>query len=324
MRAPFECWEDLKRRMLVRFRPSQDGMLHEQFLAIRQEGNVAEYRRNFELLLGPLQGLSMEVLESTFVKGLRHEVKAELRLMRPNGLGQIMELAQLIKDKNNIVHDITERLCPKFSKGFMGQAGKISEAFPARGTLNHGKTSENFQTRMVAISDRSSGQRREPQSKRLSKSKSQARRAKGLCFKCDEKFTIGHQCKNRELRVLLVFDNEVEEEGQRMDEGQMEESHLEVAETVELSLNSVVGLTTPGTMKLKGVIHGTEVTILINCGATHNFIGLNLVKDLQLPLEITTSYGDRGCCKGKRHLPWCCAHDAGAYDGSRFFTLGIG
>lgn len=77
----------------MRFRPSQDGSLHEQFLAIRQEGAIAEYCRKFELLSTPLHGLLMEILESTFVKGIRPEIKAELRLMQPNGLGQIMQLA---------------------------------------------------------------------------------------------------------------------------------------------------------------------------------------------------------------------------------------
>ena len=98
-------WEDFKRRLLARFRPSQEGTFHEQFLAIRQTGTVAEYRRDFEMLSAPLNGLSMEVMESTFVKGLKPEVKAKLRLMRPSGLGQIMELAQLIEDRNSILKE---------------------------------------------------------------------------------------------------------------------------------------------------------------------------------------------------------------------------
>ena len=129
-----------------------------------------------------------------------------------------------------------------------------------------------------------------------------------MCFKCDEKFTIGHQCKNRKLRVLLVFDDEMEEGGHREEEDQQEETRLVVAEAVELSLNSVVGLTTLRTMKLKGAINDIEVTILIDCVATHNFIGLNVVKDLQLPIVTTTSYGvimgtgvamkGKGVCRG--------------------------
>lgn len=50
---------------------------------------------------------------------------------------------------------------------------------------------------------------------------------------------------------------------------QREEPHLDVA---EVSLNLVVGLTSPHTKKIKGVIDEKEVVVLIDFGATHNFI----------------------------------------------------
>lgn len=40
---------------------------------------------------------------------------------------------------------------------------------------------------------------------------------------------------------------------------------------VELSINSVVGLSNPGTMKVRGNIKGKEVVILIDCGANQQF-----------------------------------------------------
>ena len=51
-----------------------------------------------------------------------------------------------------------------------------------------------------------------------------------------------------------------------------------LTEKVQIPLNSLVGLTTPGTMKLKGEIRGQKVVVLIDCGATHNFISWELVK----------------------------------------------
>lgn len=50
-----------------------------------------------------------------------------------------------------------------------------------------------------------------------------------------------------------------------MNSMEMEE---EAKPIVELSINFVVGLSYPGTMKVKGKIKGEEVTILIDCGAT--------------------------------------------------------
>ena len=60
---------------------------------------------------------------------------------------------------------------------------------------------------------------------------------------------------------------------------------------IELSINYVVGLTNPVTMKVKGKIKGTEVVVLIDCGATHNFIAENLVTSLSLPLKETSNNG---------------------------------
>ena len=37
---------------------------------------------------------------------------------------------------------------------------------------------------------------------------------KGLCFRCDEKYMIGHKCKNKQLQVMMIYDKEVEEEEQ--------------------------------------------------------------------------------------------------------------
>ncbi|XP_024026844.1 uncharacterized protein LOC112093161 [Morus notabilis] len=62
-------------------------------------------------------------------------------------------------------------------------------------------------------------------------------------------------------------------------------------ELVELSLNSVVGLTAPKTMKLQGQVGGCEVIILIDSGATHNFIACDLVKGLGLAVDRTGGYG---------------------------------
>lgn len=82
----------------------------------------------------------------------------------------------------------------------------------------------------------------------------------------------------------------------------------EVLEEVELSLNSVVGLSEPRTLKLKGEIHVLEVVILIDCGATHNFISTKLIEAVQIPVQETSRYGGvigsskqlkgMGVCKG--------------------------
>lgn len=63
------------------FRPTQEGNLCEKFLAVQQEGTVAEFQRAFEVLATMLKGIPDEVPKRTFVNGLRPEIRAEVCLL---------------------------------------------------------------------------------------------------------------------------------------------------------------------------------------------------------------------------------------------------
>lgn len=92
------------------------------------------------------------------------------------------------------------------------------------------------------------GIRREPPFRRWTDSKLQARRDKDLCYRCDEPFSEGHRCKNKELRLYLVADDL---EDTVMEDIENKGTKVEVSPVVELSVNSVVGLMAPGTFKIK-------------------------------------------------------------------------
>ena len=59
---------------------------------------------------------------------------------------------------------------------------------------------------------------------------------------------MGHQCKNHELHVPLVFDDKMEGDN-RKEEARQVKVRLEVAGTIELSWSLRVGLTTLGKMR---------------------------------------------------------------------------
>ena len=157
---------------MLRFRLTQEGSLCEQFLAVRQQGTVAAYWREFEILATPLKGISEEVMESMFMNGLLLEIQAELRLLQPYGLGHLMEMAQRVEDRNLAMRAAREPNGPKSIK-------MLSSA-------NRGdwKIGENFQTRAVVVGEKTMSQRCEIPIKRLMESELQAHKEKGLCFKC--------------------------------------------------------------------------------------------------------------------------------------------
>ena len=50
-------------------------------------------------MLVSMTGLSDEVLDSTFMKGLKPDIRAEVRVFKPNRQGSLMETTQLIEEK---------------------------------------------------------------------------------------------------------------------------------------------------------------------------------------------------------------------------------
>ena len=93
---------------------------------------------------------------------------------------------------------------------------------------------------------------------------------------------------------------EVEEESE--EEGS-ERAEMEF-QWMELSLCSARGLTQPQTMKMEGVIQGRKVLVLIDSGASHNFISTRLIQELRLGVDPT--FGSVGEIRGV-HL-WTTSH----------------
>ncbi|KAL4592534.1 hypothetical protein LXL04_005533 [Taraxacum kok-saghyz] len=120
--------------------------------------------------------------------------------------------------------------------------------------------------------------------RRLSEKELQEKKNKGLCFKCDEKWQVGHQCKKKELSIILAIDedDEIEEEPA---------IHFDDDFQTEVCLNSVLGITKPKTLTLKGRIQQEDVVVMVDPGATHNFVSLRTVEKLGLPITNTGGFG---------------------------------
>lgn len=91
----------------------------------------------------------------------------------------------------------------------------------------------------------------------------------------------------------MIIAGEVEEleDIQEEMEAKIEKKAMEVAENVQLALRSVYGFSAPRTMKMKGIVGGKEAIVLIDCGATHNFIHQKLADELNLQVAETLNYG---------------------------------
>ncbi|KAL8143460.1 LOW QUALITY PROTEIN: hypothetical protein V2J09_016492 [Rumex salicifolius] len=110
----------------------------------------------------------------------------------------------------------------------------------------------------------------------LSQAEMSDRRAKGLCYFCDEKYTPNHYLKQKKTQL---FSMEVDEEdvssSKEDDSVQLQES-----EKVEIFVNAIAGIVGYRTMRVKGVCGKRNLYILIDSGSTHNFIDKNVVAKL--------------------------------------------
>lgn len=102
-RRPFASWKELKSELLSRFGSSQKGSLWEVLLGLKQQGTVAEFCQEFELIAASMEELPEELLEAVFIKGLKAEIQSEIRELRPVGLHAVMKAAQLIEVNNRMI-----------------------------------------------------------------------------------------------------------------------------------------------------------------------------------------------------------------------------
>ena len=62
-------------------------------------------------------------------------------------------------------------------------------------------------------------------------------------------------------------------------------------EEVEITLYTFTRTPTPGTMRVRGKVHGSGLVILIDIGSTHNFVDASLVSGLQLRIDVSKVLG---------------------------------
>ncbi|KAL0540077.1 hypothetical protein IC582_024306 [Cucumis melo] len=299
-----ESWEDLKTRMFEFFRDTGQKSLGARLIRIQQEGSYNDYVKKFVNYSAPLPHMAESVLRDAFLTRLEPALQAEVMSRHPQTLEECMMAAQLVNCHN---------LALKLAQAEMGiSKSKRGEATNTKAPWNNDKGNlrkNEFQMKQITIPLKGSYQKGEPPVKRLSDAEFRSRLDKGLCFRCNEKYSHGHRCKIKEKRELMLFILNEEEstgEGEGSDTQKaepLEIKQLEALDEAVIEYRAITSLTTKGTMKLRGVVKGKEIIVLIDSGATHNFIHYELVKEKKIPIDRNTQFrvtiGDGTSCKGK-------------------------
>jgi hypothetical protein len=107
---------------------------------------------------------------------------------------------------------------------------------------------------------------------------------KGLCYNCDDKYFLGHNCKEQNLFMAISEDiSEEDVETPLVPESSEITDITPPSDPPEvepiISLNALTGFSAPQTLKLISYIKHQKVIILVDSGRTHNFIHRRIAQE---------------------------------------------
>ncbi|XP_071913949.1 uncharacterized protein [Coffea arabica] len=282
-------WEEFSKMLCERFSGKGSLDIIEEFNKLQQVGTVEENEEKFEelktLMLTKNPKLDESYFISSFTSGLKEEIKPMVKMFKPQTLSKAFEVADLQEYALEVQCKQTKisskiALEPKFGM-YKGQTGgqNLPSPYKLPAIIANARKTESVHKEVG----------------RLSAEELQYRRKNSLCYRCGEKFGMGHQCRTKGLNCLSV---EEEEETDFEDAvGEQDEFTGRVGELAEVSLNALFGAIQRKSIMLIGSVGGLPVKILVDTGSSDSFINHRLVTLLHLPHQavspftVTLAYG---------------------------------
>nr|XP_027064416.1 uncharacterized protein LOC113690623 [Coffea arabica] len=279
---PELSWEEFSELLCERFSGKGSLDIVEEFNKLQQKGTVEEYEEKFEelktLMLIRNPKLDESYFVSSFISGLKDEIKTMVKMFKPHTLPKAFEIAEL-----------QENALETQSKQFKSQA-RLAVA-PKFGMFKNQASSQNqansYRLPAIVPNTRNTDQVHREIGK-ISAEELQYRRKHGLCYRCGEKFGVGHQCKPGNLNCIST---EEEEEAAFEDAvGEQDEYTGRVGELAEVSLNALSSAIKRKSIMLLGNLGGLPVKILVDTGSSDSFINHKMASLLHLPYQAVNPF----------------------------------
>lgn len=205
-------WEELKGLVLRQFRAVDQGSLEEQWAAVVQTGTVEDYCLEFVEKATYMEPIPESMYLGVFINGLEEEVKRELRIHGPTTIEMAMDFAIKIDQKINVGH---RDLRDTFNEG-VGRRRHVSHSLtpqshsfkypannpqipPQKTHYSNPKNSSYQNPHQTSQMNSNPRLIRNPKPKfNITHQEMMEKRARGLCFTCDEKWSHNHVCKKQE------------------------------------------------------------------------------------------------------------------------------
>lgn len=255
-------WAFYKTLLKERFEEIMDDPIAE-LKALQETDGIVDYHGKFELIRTRVK-LSEEYLVSAYLAGLRVDTQMHIRMFQPQTVRQCLMLGRLY-----------EKAHPKkaFSQGWLPQKGGVQ----SKGVLPLKKETDT-KKEYPQVTDKSTDKPKPF----LSQEEMSKRRAAGLCYFCDEKYSPGHYLKHKKTQLFMMECEDEEEEDLQREGKAVEEEEADIA---HISVNAVAGISDYQTMRVKGVHEKRSLFTLIDSGSTHNFMDTVVAEKLGCELK---------------------------------------
>ncbi|XP_042045728.1 uncharacterized protein LOC121792000 [Salvia splendens] len=270
----FVTWLDFLEDVRHRFDPQ----CYENYIGLIsklcQTDSVSEYQLAFEKMMNRISGVPESTLLPIYITGLKQPIQRQVKLHRPSTLASAFALSQELSATH------AESNAPT-TTGFHKRpwAQKDSRGQTTRPLLSSDKNI----TTTSAVGQPSSARSRDFSKLpvvRVSNAEKAERSRRGQCWYCNDKWAPGHVC-NQTFLVYMGIDE---------DEEQVTDQDEDIV-TADLShLQSRDGRKRAKSLTIVGTIGSLEVSILIDTGASHDFLHPRVAEKLQLPLSPITPF----------------------------------
>jgi hypothetical protein len=170
-RKSLVTWTIFMEEMIAHYEDTRSNTFFSQLINLKQKGSITEHIENFQRLNIKVTDIPDEHLIDVFIGTLKDNIQHEVRLWEPKSLENAFKVARNVESKNMAM--ATRRTYPNIYRENNAPSPKTH------------------------------------QPTRLTPQQLEERKAKGLCFNCDIKYSKGHKCGEKKL---FYIDCEEEEE----------------------------------------------------------------------------------------------------------------
>lgn len=262
--------------------------------------SVNDYYLEFTALANRTQGISPDALLDFFISGLKPNIRRDVISQSPFSMSKAVSLARLFEEK----------YAPEPKPYFVSTGVK-----PVQQPQPSASKNTNLPPLLPTPTHKPfSFPHRAPSIKKMSPAEMQLRREKGLCYTCDDKFSINHKCPNRQYLLLLGDDEDTFTPELEPPDAPTNDISL-TAHEHHLSFNALKGSHGLGTLRFQGSIQGIKLQIPLDSGSSDNFLQPRIAHCLKLPVlpaeNFSVLVGNGNCLTAEGYIPNLQVHVQG-------------